>query len=71
MPIPVKPNQHECERLRARGHVPFAAWCYHCVTGRGRDDAHRQRVTEPECQRAATELPEIGAEYLLDRTTEC
>ena len=48
--VQTNPSQLECEGHRASEHVPYAAWCERCVMGRGRDDAHRQRATEPEEQ---------------------
>lgn len=52
----------EAQRARARGipvmpplaerplhrliHLPYRAWCKHCVVGRGRDNAHPRKVSK-------------------------
>ncbi len=35
----------EEQRLHRLTHVPYKAWCSHCVSGRGRDAAHHRSDT--------------------------
>ena len=39
---PVEPTFQEKLDHDISGHAKFAAWCSHCVAGRGREGAHRR-----------------------------
>eukprot|EP00969_Alexandrium_andersonii_P032178 1405433-Alexandrium_andersonii.AAC.1 len=39
------------------GHARYAAWCPHCIAGRGREQPRRRR------DQAASDLPKILADY--------
>ena len=37
---PLEPTAKEREDHEANGHIPYTAWCRHCVAGRGRAAPH-------------------------------
>ena len=55
---PCLPSPEEIE-AHAVSHIPFRAWCSHCVRGRGKSYAHRRvvRSDDPE------EIPVISIDY--------
>ena len=42
LPTPAMPTQSDYESHRECGHIPYRAWCKHCVEGRGREFGHHR-----------------------------
>ncbi len=58
----------EAERLRHEAtHIPYRAWCTHCVRGRGRRKPHfRQHHTGDD-----NRVPKISMDYFFLGGEEC
>ena len=58
MRAPALPNLEEIEAHNV-SHIPYRAWCSHCVRGRGKSFAHH-RVDRPE---DPEEVPVVSIDY--------
>eukprot|EP00972_Heterocapsa_arctica_P103002 15179555-Heterocapsa_arctica.AAC.1 len=68
MANPLTPSRQEIDEHMAT-HIPYRAWCPHCVMGRGRD---MQQYTR-DVEEVATKGPLIAADYgfLSDKRETC
>eukprot|EP00972_Heterocapsa_arctica_P071595 10577389-Heterocapsa_arctica.AAC.1 len=58
MANPRTPSRTEVDEHMAT-HIPYRAWCPHCVIGAGRDMQHFMK----DAEEAATRGPQIAADY--------
>ena len=54
---PAEPTKEEIEEHMI-SHMPYRSWCPHCVRGRGRNLAHRQRDKDED-----PTVPTLSADY--------
>ena len=58
LPDPGAPTKQEVEDHKARNHLPYRAWCPHCVRGKGKSLAHQALEAEKDHT-----LPTVSMDY--------
>ena len=62
---PVKPSQKEVEE-HEKTHIPFRAWCEHCIKGQAVSDPHKNQASEDTHRDWAT----ISMDYMWLKTDD-
>ncbi len=69
---PESPSHAEVEEHRARAHLPYRAWCWHCVCGRKTNPPHFRTTSATTTERT---VPQICLDYAFlrdgDETETC
>ena len=61
---PESPSRAEVEEHRARAHLPYRSWCYHCVCGRKHNTPHFRTATASATERT---VPQVCLDYAFLR----
>lgn len=59
---PEEPSEQEREPHEMT-HLPYQAWCPHCVAGKAPNEAHRKQATEESKMIEPGEVPRIGIDF--------
>ena len=61
-PAPEEPSEQEREEHEMT-HLPYQAWCPHCVAGKAPNEAHRKQETEENKMIDEGKVPRIGIDF--------